>query len=505
MVERDGRREQKGLIVRSHVPCVRPLLNSSTRDLISGLSIIHARNNENKMGAMQNAHWAGAITIGLVVLLYPALYNGFPLVFYDTGGYIGAAFEAELIPGRSSTYGYFLRFFELVLAYWPALVIQAGMVLWLVYLIARIHGLPSRPSALTVMVSALALGTGLPWFAAQLMPDVWAPVLIMALYLLSFQAGQLTRWEYRLLGGSVIFAMASHMSHVALGIGLIVVMVGMALVCRRLSIPRSLLPRVLLPTLMVAFGIIAGPLVNSLVIGQFRFTPGSETFVFGRLIQDGIVTRFLADRCPSAEYRLCRYRNHLPTTANDWIWGIDSPFREIGGWDGGASEMARITWGSLKAYPAHHLFSALRATYRQLVTVATGDGIEPELWDVRGALEKHRPHLLQGFDGARQQRAGFSFQALNQVHVPILLGTLAGSLALLIWCVRVRNIEVTLLLGFVLLALVENAIICGALSNPHDRYQSRVGWLAMLCLMVSVFQWAKSTRRFVPNPRKAVT
>jgi hypothetical protein len=38
------------------------------------------------------------------------------------------------------------------------------------------------------------------------------------------------------------------------------------------------------------------------------------------------------------------------------------------------------------------------------------------------------------------------------------------------------------LLGFVLVALIGNAIVCGALSNPHDRYQSRLIWLAPFAL-----------------------
>ena len=33
-----------------------------------------------------------------------------------------------------------------------------------------------------------------------------------------------------------------------------------------------------------------------------------------------------------------------------------------------------------------------------------------------------------------------------------------------------------------LVTLVGNAFICGALSNPHDRYQSRVVWIAVLAV-----------------------
>ena len=107
------------------------------------------------------------------------------------------------------------------------------------------------------------------------------------------------------------------------------------------------------------------PMANWLAAGQFKFTPGGQTFIFGRLVQEGIVARFLADRCPSPIYRLCNFRDHLPTTADDWIWHSESPFLAIGGWEGGAPEMARIIRESLTAYPVAHLISALGSTWEQ--------------------------------------------------------------------------------------------------------------------------------------------
>ena len=51
----------------------------------------------------------GALLAGLLVLLVPALLNGFPLVFADTGGYLARPFERTLALGRSAFYGLFLQ------------------------------------------------------------------------------------------------------------------------------------------------------------------------------------------------------------------------------------------------------------------------------------------------------------------------------------------------------------------------------------------------------------
>jgi hypothetical protein len=39
--------------------------------------------------------------------------------------------------------------------------------------------------------------------------------------------------------------------------------------------------------------------------------------------------------------------------------------------------------------------------------------------------------------------------------------------------------------AFVLIALLGNAFICGTLSNPHDRYQSRLIWVPFFVLGIS--------------------
>jgi hypothetical protein len=44
-----------------------------------------------------------------------------------------------------------------------------------------------------------------------------------------------------------------------------------------------------------------------------------------------------------------------------------------------------------------------------------------------------------------------------------------------------------------LIALAGNALICGALSNPHDRYQSRLIPLALLSIIVAALSYRVPT------------
>ena len=205
--------------------------------------------------------------------------------------------------------------------------------------------------------------------------------------------------------------------------------------------------------------------------------------MYKRQVQDGIVERFLTDHCPSPAFRLCEYRDRLPTTANDYIWLDDSPFRAIGGWEGGAEEMGRIARRTVIEYPWMHLTTAIESALDQFVTLRTGDMLDDNNWYTRWVLESRLPHLVPAFDASLQAAWALPMEAVNRLHVPAAYAALAGLLIVVVGGAVTRRPEAALFALFVLLALAGNAVICGALSNPSDRYQSRLVWLAALAVL----------------------
>jgi len=53
------------------------------------------------------------LCIGTLILSLIGLYNGYPLVYSDTGTYIYSGFDKFIPLGRPVTYGLFLSFFYL--------------------------------------------------------------------------------------------------------------------------------------------------------------------------------------------------------------------------------------------------------------------------------------------------------------------------------------------------------------------------------------------------------
>src|SRR5271165_3113381 len=87
--------------------------------------------------------WLAASAAMVLVLLAPALWNGFPLIFPDTGGYLGRPIEGTLALGRSALYGLFL-YAGVPTAFWPNVIAQAALTAWLIVLTMRASGLGGR-------------------------------------------------------------------------------------------------------------------------------------------------------------------------------------------------------------------------------------------------------------------------------------------------------------------------------------------------------------------------
>jgi hypothetical protein len=216
------------------------------------------------------------------------------------------------------------------------------------------------------------------------------------------------------------------------------------------------------------------------VAGKFAWTPGGLALSFGRMLQDGIVQRYLADHCTEKHFKLCSFRHQLPDDADAFFWGGDSTaFNKLGRFKGLGDEMSTIVLGSLRDYPGLQIKMALAATVHQLVRVSTGEGVLNTIWHTYWAIEKFEPTTAKNMRAARQQRGEITFTAINALHRPVALGSMALLLAtvLLGWR-RQRFADLGLLAGTTAAALLANAFVCGVLSNPHDRYGARLVWIA---------------------------
>src|SRR5208283_4438087 len=72
--------------------------------------------------------WILASAAMLLALIAPALWNGFPLIFPDTGGYLDRPILGTLGMGRSALYGLFL-YTGIPFSFWPNVVLQSALTI----------------------------------------------------------------------------------------------------------------------------------------------------------------------------------------------------------------------------------------------------------------------------------------------------------------------------------------------------------------------------------------
>jgi len=438
----------------------------------------------------ERARWALAVLFSMALLSAPAIWNRFPLLQYDTGGYLARWYEPYLVPSRAVAYGLILNA-GAALSFWPVVLGQCAVTVWVIALILRVHGLGGRPGLLAGIVAGLSAFSTLPWLTAILLTDIFAGLAVFALYLLLLRTDELSRREQI---GLVVLIAVSVATHSATFAVLLMLLGGAALLS---LIAPARLPRQRLGNgaLAIALGAALVFTANAIITKRLTWTPGGFALSFGRMLQDGIVKKYLDEHCPKARLVLCAYKDELPRDADEWFWG--SPlFDRLGRFAGLDHEMERIALASLAEYPLLQIKTAAIATARQLIDVRTGEGVVNSIWHTYGIVERYRPGLVPEMRAARQQRGEIDFTLINRVHYPAALACLL--LLPLIGGYMLRRQEVGKigeLATVCFLALLANALVCGTLSNPHDRYGARLIWLAATAAAVAAVRLYEERRR----------
>jgi len=236
---------------------------------------------------------------------------------------------------------------------------------------------------------------------------------------------------------------------------------------------------------------------NFALSGQLAWTPGGYGIVFARMMQDGFVTRYLEEHCPETRFKLCPYRHKLPRTADEFLWS-DGPFTELGRFTGLGDEMRTIALGSIAEYPGEQIEAAVAATARQLLKVKSGEGVLTTIWHTYGIIDHYMPSVAPAMRAARQQHGEMSFHGLNEVQVPVALISML-LLPVVLLAGRGEYSDLRGLAATISVALLANAVVCGVLSNPHDRYGARLAWIATFAVALVPMRYT------VLRPWKEVT
>jgi len=420
-----------------------------------------------------------SVILGGLILIWPAFVNGYPLVFSDTGAFLHQTLGPLVIWDKPHVYGPLIHASHIRVTLWGPSVAQGALLSWLLWLLQRaLWGNTSSLPHLVVCAATSVLTTA-PFTAALLMPDVFAPAVVMMLLLLGFAREALSRLEAAVLVLLASIGIATHLSHLLLAVAVILVVV---LLTRRLA-------PALRTTMPLAFAVLILLGTNLWGHGRASLSPHGATFALARLQADGPAAAVIRDRCPAAGWYLCAFADRLPMDIDEFMWAPDSPVNRAP--DGSARflggalisfEAGAIVDETLRTHPLEVAAAMLRNTVAQLFKATAGDTLVADNLSV--AL---RPRIAEGFparelaayDAALQPNGALLrvVAPLLWLHAPVL--AISAALALLA-CWRAARAGDRRRLGLVvgmLVGVTANAFATGALSKPQLRYEARVLWL----------------------------
>ncbi len=428
------------------------------------------------------------------LLCWAGFYNGYPILTPDSGNYLrSGAFHVSLWPYRAPGYGAFIKWTMLGTSTWLTIAAQAIIVIYILRLtLARLLETETKYVDQCLLASACVMSvlTSLPWVASELLPDIFAGVLLLSAFLLTFSGG-MRRAERVVLALIMTLSIAAHPSLFPISILYAGALLLLRLADRgswgRLPI-KSILVWFLVP--IITAGLWTANQYRSMGFG-FRISPSANYFLLGRLFGNGMAQDYLRENCPKRPFISCQYLSHLPRGDGEFLF--EHPMgRALRTHE---DEVKAIVFGAIRANPRRFVIASIRESALQFVALHPGEELHLNIlvdywYDVLLVIPKEfityrlSRQFLDGLFPLSDQ--------LTRIHIAVFW---AGTLACLAFAWTRRSARVNQLLAAAFAFLVINATICGALSGVYQRKQSRVAWIVPFCLILYICCWIKDRRR----------
>lgn len=447
---------------------------------------------------MKPTRYSLLLFLGTIILMTIGFYNGYPLVYSDTGTYIYSGFDKFIPVDRPFTYGLFLNFFSLKFSLWLVIFVQNMLVAFCILelFIILIPNQKYFNGWYLGTLWILTFVTGIGWYSNQIMPDIFTPVCVMliAILVLEKETGYLKKGIFAVI---LSYSLTTHFSNLWMGAVLMVALFVTKIVFGKYVKENlfhiSFKKLFFIATIIVSAWILL-PCINLICEKKFILSKGSHVFLMAHLDDTGILKKFLDDKCNTPDFkecRLCMYKDSLPGELSEFMWS-GKIVEKTGGWLGSEKEYNRIIRGTL-IHPRYLFLNIYKSfTYGciQLANNDIGQGLTAYTEDSPpyGQIKWHFRDELNNYLNSRQNKwngATLNFTTLNIFHRILLIISLLFIIAIFTTPIRetIQPELITFIIIF-LLAIIINAFVTGGLNAPCERYQARIVWLLPLALFI---------------------
>lgn len=437
-----------------------------------------------------------AVILGAMSIAWPALYNGFPLIYPDTLDYVQAGQNIKwtmLAHHRLSFYGDRSLIYSLTIlpfhfhrTLWPIIALQClltAFILWRVFrsIVRRGTGLH-----FLVLMLLLSLFSSMSWFGSFAMPDILGPDLYLCIYLLVFARDTLSRAEQVAIYLFCWWAIASHASHLLVVLSLFFVLTLLAILQRK-AMRNLKLAGELMGIVALALG--AQITLNILLYGKTSVFGNRPPFLTARLIADGPGRWYLEKHCGELKWEMCKYVNNLSGSANRFLWSPD------GVWMSATVESKKqivreempLVTAILRTYPLEQLAQSAANFWSQLGTFG--------LWDAKShpaitaRINEVLPKAGLKYFESKQAHDQLPWRLFDTIQHCVVVTALVSIAAFLPWLWRYRPPRL-IGLGLVIAStVVANALFTSTLSMVSPRFEARVIWLVPCFAALCALRW----------------
>jgi hypothetical protein len=477
------------------------------------------------------------VGLGALMLMWSALLNGRPAVFFDTAFYYSQAqYLAEALhlvpedpalgddltslpdePGepnvsatldgaRSPIYGLFVFGLVKVGTLWLAAVGQAAIVAYTLYVLYRAAARRAGDAVFLAWMAGLCGLTGLPFFTTYIMPDIFGGVAAAGSLALLIYWDRVSVRNRVGLALVLVFALAAHKANLLTTLAVTV------MACTLLGVLgsglRTVWARGATITAAAAIALILGALVFIPIDQRAGEKVHNPPFLMARIVADGPGYRYLQYACSHGKsYALCQFADQPDVDSDSILWSPDDGIGMFGVSDYPTRleiehEEIPFVLGALAYDPLGELAAALRNTALQLTMIHVRSPLADPAVFMRDDywLQTSLPRLIPDSGECRRWgRCASRIEplALFILHDIVTAVALAATIWLLASIARRPGLRAALrqglkvvarqagdettrivnLIVFGLLMLVVNAAVCGILSAPVSRYQARIVWL----------------------------
>lgn len=424
--------------------------------------------------------------IGVFITLWPAFYNHYALFFTDSQIYINCGNEFGFTEDRSFVYSWFLGISSLFVSLWFPIILQS-IVFNLVCFSFVQKLVPNYVLKIYLpIILILSAFTSLAWDVSYLMPDVFSPISIMVLYLLLTHSKPFgAKWI--LLVFAYLLVLQTHFAFMLFHCLALSIILSLKLNNKRFI--HNLKFRATLVLTFLVFINIGLFTLEKKALGANEFSGVSHIFLMGKMVENGVLEKYLNNECATEHFEICKYKNALAPNnySGNFLFNDSSAFQKTGGWANPQNEYKTIIKNILTT--PNYLWLYVKAVFKETFLLFGRNVIGSSIhayprdgWGPHPAVVKYYSNELKTYDNSKQNQNSlhFPFKTISVIYVYILI----ACFIFVLFYFKTHPLVVF----FVLLSLFCNALITGGLIGLEDRYCTRQNWLIVLLALVILFK-----------------